>query len=306
VLFAGLLGVAGAITSVFGFEIYGWGLFVALPVVVGFFGGLPMAITGASAAKSAAYGVLAALVTGLILFALALEGLICLVMAAPLWMPLAAIGGLVAWWMVNAAQSNTSRALAAAFFLVLAPALMGAEFLARPEAPVFEVVSSVEIDASPERVWNHVISFGELPAPTELIFRGGVAYPIRAEIHGRGVGALRHCVFNTGAFVEPIEAWDEPRLLGFRVTQNPRPMHELSPYSTVHAPHLHGFFTSQRGQFRLVALAGGRTRLEGTTWYQHHMWPAAYWQLWSDWIIHQIHLRVLGHVKNLSETRTGA
>jgi hypothetical protein len=47
--------------------------------------------------------------------------------------------------------------------------------------------------------------------------------------------------------------------------------------------------------------AGRRTRLKGTTWYRHHLWPAAYWRLWSDQIIHRIHTRVLEHVKALSE-----
>ena len=41
--------------------------------------------------------------------------------------------------------------------------------------------------------------------------------------------------------------------------------------------------------------------LEGTTWYYHRLWPARYWQVWSDYIIHTIHLRVLHHVKKLSE-----
>lgn len=31
------------------------------------------------------------------------------------------------------------------------------------------------------------------------------------------------------------------------------------------------------------------------------MWPAEYWQLWSDAIIHRIHLRVLTHIKRLAE-----
>jgi hypothetical protein len=27
------------------------------------------------------------------------------------------------------------------------------------------------------------------------------------------------------------------------------------------------------------------------------MWPQAYWHLWSDYIIHQIHMRVLEHIR---------
>ena len=51
----------------------------------------------------------------------------------------------------------------------------------------------------------------------------------------------------------------------------------------------------------LTALPEGRTRLEGATWYQHTMWPAAYWHLWSDYIIHKIHLRVLEHIRAEAE-----
>jgi hypothetical protein len=58
---------------------------------------------------------------------------------------------------------------------------------------------------------------------------------------------------------------------------------------------------SKRGQFRLTRLENGHTLLEGTTWYQHGLWPGGYWRLWSDAIIHRIHLRVLEHVRELAE-----
>jgi hypothetical protein len=31
------------------------------------------------------------------------------------------------------------------------------------------------------------------------------------------------------------------------------------------------------------------------------MWPSPYWSLWSDYIIHRIHGRVLTHIKKLAE-----
>mgnify|MGYP003339746087 CR=1 FL=1 len=174
--------------------------------------------------------------------------------------------------------------------------------LFRSEAGLLEVRSAVVIAAPPDKVWNNVIAFSELPPPTEWLFKVGIAYPLRATLYGTGPGAIRHCVFTTGPFVEPIEVWDAPRLLRFGVTQNPPPMEEWTPYAAVHPPHLEGFLVSERGQFRLEALPDGRTRLEGTTWYRHHMWPERYWQWWSDYIIHRIHLRVLNHIKACSET----
>lgn len=185
--------------------------------------------------------------------------------------------------------------------ILMIPASFGVEHAAALRPPEFVVRTAIEVNAPPEKVWNQVVAFSEIAPPKELLFRAGVAYPIRAEITGHGVGAVRHCVFSTGPFVEPIEVWDEPRLLKFGVTANPEPLNELTPYGHIDAPHLHGYFVSEKGQFSLTALPGGRTRLEGTTWYRHTMWPAGYWHLWSDYIIHRIHMRVLDHIRAEAE-----
>lgn len=173
------------------------------------------------------------------------------------------------------------------------------------QAPVFEVRTAIEIAAPAETVWQNVVSFSELPEPKEWYFKTGLAYPKRARIEGSGVGAIRYCEFSTGPFVEPIETWDPPKLLRFRVTENPAPMEEWSPYRKVAPRHLHGYLVSRKGQFRLTRLANSRTLLEGTTWYQHGLLPAQYWRWWSDAVIHRIHLRVLHHIRNLSEGSTG-
>jgi len=183
--------------------------------------------------------------------------------------------------------------------LLLPPATLAWDTKAQPR--VFEVRSEITVTATPEQVWKHVVSFSELPEPREWFFLAGVAYPQRARIEGSGPGAIRYCEFSTGPFVEPIEVWDEPRLLHFRVSQNPAPLHEWSPYGDIQPKHLHGYLVSRKGEFRLMRLPNGQTLLQGTTWYQHGLWPAEYWRWWSDAIIHRIHLRVLNHVRALAE-----
>jgi hypothetical protein len=183
------------------------------------------------------------------------------------------------------------------------PIFLGAERIAHPPALVYAVMTSVDVDVPPASVWNNVVAFSRIPPPEEWIFRTGVAYPIEARIDGQGRGAIRNCVFSTGSFVEPITVWDAPKLLKFDVTSNPPAMQEWSPYN-IHPPHINNFLLSHGGQFRLIALPGGRTRLEGTTWYEHNLWPAEYWRLWSDFLIHRIHRRVLEHVKQISEMST--
>ena len=284
------------------FKDYGWAIFVGLPFSMGF---LAAIIDGFHEPRSIwrCLGVAncTVLLVGAGLIVFAIEGAICLVMAAPLACVIASIGGVLGFGVQRAFRFQAESPKLFCSVIVLLPLAMGLEHATPPPLPLLAVKSSVIINAPPEKVWRNVVSFSELPPPTEMVFKLGVAYPIRAEISGTGVGAVRHCNFSTGPFVEPIEVWDEPRLLKFSVTQNPEPLQEWTPYREIHPPHLDGYLESQAGQFRLVPLDGGRTLLEGTTWYHHHLWPADCWQFWSDHIIHTIHLRVLNHVKQLSE-----
>jgi hypothetical protein len=114
---------------------------------------------------------------------------------------------------------------------------------------------------------------------------------------------VRNCIFSTGPFIEPIEVWEPPTLLRFRVSAQPDPMREWSPYH-IHPAHMDDYLRSHRGQFFLEALPDGRTRLIGTTWYSNRMWPSHYWNLWSNYIIHRIHGRVLRHIQKLAEMST--
>jgi hypothetical protein len=298
---------AGLGMAVVGEEVlrnYGWGLFVALPFAMGFAAAL---IYGARQPRSlgSCMGVACLSITllGIGLLGLAVEGMFCLLMALPIALPLAAFGGAFGYlvhrrrWFPDGAPALLSA------LLILVTGVQWTEHVTAPAPPVYVVRTTIDVDARPERVWQRVVSFSEIPPPTEWMFRSGIAYPIRAGIQGAGVGAERHCVFSTGAFVEPIEVWDEPRRLKFSVTSNPAPMEEWTPYAHVEPPHLHGFLVSNGGQFLLTPLPNGGTRLEGTTWYRHSLWPAAYWRLWSDAIIHQIHRRVLRHIREEAENQ---
>ena len=50
-----------------------------------------------------------------------------------------------------------------------------------------------------------------------------------------------------------------------------------------------------------MSLPGGRTRLEGSTWYSLEIYPNAYWRPFAELIVTQIHTRVLEQVKRESE-----
>jgi hypothetical protein len=288
--------------AIFQLHDYGFGVFVGLPFVMGLVAVLIYGYHGPRTFGSClSVACLTMCLLGLGLLASAVEGVICILMAAPIGLALAALGGAVGYY-IQAGHGKVAPQISALMLLFL-PILMGAESVERGLPPLIAVTSSVEIDAPPERVWPNVIAFGELPTPTDWVFKTGISYPMRAKISGAGVGAIRRCEFSTGPFVEPITAWEPPYHLAFDVTSQPRSMNELSPYGHIKAPHIDHFLLSEHGEFRLVALPHGRTRLEGTTWYRHRIWPAIYWRVWSDAILHRIHLRVLDHVKTLSESQ---
>lgn len=281
---------------------YGWGLFVAVPFTLGLAAALVYGFhQPRSMAGCIAVGCLSVALLGLGLLAFALEGVVCLFMTAPLAFPLAAFGGACGYHIQRRRPAGSGPPILVSALLLFLPGVQWFEYALKPATPTYVVRSSIDIQAPPEKVWKYVVTFSEIPPPTEWIFRAGIAYPVRAQISGAGVGAERHCVFSTGAFVEPIEVWDAPRRLKFSVTSNPPPMQESTPYSRVDTPHLHGFLVSEGGQFLLTPLPNGATRLEGTTWYRHGLWPAGYWRLWSDAIIHRIHMRVLTHIRDEAE-----
>jgi len=300
-LAAGMLSFA---TGVYGFQSYGAVLFFATPLVMGMVAGfLYNRPTSRSTAATLRLGALVMLAAGGVLVTLALEGLICLVMAVPIVMPLSIAGALLGKWIAEATRAG----LAHVTIVVLAlPLLAGAESLVTT-VPEYEIVTVVDVAAPPAVVWRRIVEFPDIPPPEDWFFRTGIACPLRARIEGTGVGAVRHCEFTTGDFVEPITVWDEPHRLAFDVAEQPDPMVELSPWRHVHPPHLHDrSLQSRRGEFRLVDLGAGRTRLEGRTWYVFDMHPQGYWTLWSDLSIHAIHRRVLDHIKRLAEADAAA
>ena len=283
---------------------YGFGLFIALPFMMGYVA--VWVVTRRRFATISDAVILATAVIGLaaILVALvAIEGLICLAMAFPIAWLLALFGALLARVIHNPYEGEHAASILA-LVLVSVPMLMDAERLCPPPVPRFQVRTSIDIAAPPEKVWVRLIQFPALPSPTEWPFRyAGVAYPIEARLAGEGLTADRECRFSTGSFKEPILAWEPGKHFAFRVSDEPLLMTETSPYGQIHVRHLDDHdFQPERADFVLIPLSNGGTRLEGTTTYINRMWPAAYWRLWTDAIVHSIHRRVFEHIKRLSES----
>lgn len=279
---------------------YSTALFFVTPILMGAVSSYHLAVARPTKIGEA-LGIASLCVTlGLAMMLLfALEGVVCIAMAAPIGYAGGGIGSVLGY-AIAVSSSVHKRHWGAAVLLLPTVSLLE-NFYSAPQVCV--VNTAVEIDAPCQQVWQEVITFAPISSVPTGWFRWGIAYPIRARIEGYGVGATRYCEFSTGSFEEPITAWEEPHRLTFNVTRQPAPLTELSPYRHVHAPHLDGFLSTQRGEFQLTELPGNRTRLEGRTWYTNEMYPQLYWRIWSDNIIHSVHMRVLSHIREQAQRR---
>lgn len=277
---------------------YGFALFMFLPFAAGFVNvsvtTLYERITWGQAMVSSCIA-LAVCAGGLMLFAI--EGAVCIVMAAPIAFPIAAMGGILAHSVMPSRRSPAPMML----LLGITPFTPDIEHLVQPKPTLFEVTTSIEFDAPQSKVWQTVLQPAQPSKPKDLLFRAGVAYPLASHIEGTGSTATRYCDFSTGKLIEPVLLWQEPNQLRFRVASNPLPMQEWTPYAQIHPPHLDGFLVSKQGEFRLTALSATRTRLDATTWYEHNLYPEQYWRLWSDHIIHKVHKVVLEDIRQRSK-----
>ena len=300
---AGLVGIGVTWVALRFVGVYGLTLFISLPFVMGYLSVLIYSRTQRVGSSDVLRLVtFSLLVAGVGITAIAVEGVICILMAAPLAWVIAFFGGAAAQAIHGRQDSPQVTPSMYAAVLVTLPLLLGVEHASPPPVPRFQVQTSIEIAAPPEVVWKRVVAFPPLPEAKEWPFNFGIAYPIEAQLRGEGLTADRECRFSTGSFKEPILAWEPGRHFAFAVAQEPLLMKETSPYKEIHVRHLEDHdFQPERADFVLVALANGGTRLEGTTTYTNKMWPGMYWRLWTDAIIHRIHYRVFSHVKELAE-----
>jgi hypothetical protein len=271
---------------------YGWTLFVMLPVLAG---GLSTWSFQPETWKRAISVGAGAGACGCALFLMTgLEGIVCVLMALPIAVPLAILGSLLAYWGGGLSSPRQPAAMC-----LLLPVSMLFDSNAKPQ--FYPVTTTIVVNAAPERVWKNIVAFPPISAQPDWVLGTGFAYPIRTRIEGSGVGAPRRCDLSTGTVEERVTVWDEPRLLRFVVMSTPPAMREMGLYGPIYPRHVTGYYNSAEGQFALMALPGGRTLVVGTSWYRHGLWPAAYWRLWSDMVVHHIHRRVLEHIRALSE-----
>lgn len=289
--------VLAVLISAVTFGAYGWGLFVGTPFMAGLATGylanrdvlLTKLDTIALVAWAGVLGTVALLL-------LALEGLACILLIAPLAAFVAMVGGLAGRGLALIGHWRGKPLVSVAIL----PVLFAVEGAMPPSLPIF-AEQSIVVAAPPDAVWRALTSSEAIRVPPGLTGQAGLAYPLRGRLTDEGVGAERVGEFSTGHARERITDWRPARRLAFAVLTQPPAMEEMSPYRRVHAPHVSGYFETSWTSFDLEPLPGGGTRLTARAAHTLRIDPAFYWEPIARWAIHLNVSRVLQDLKLKAE-----
>jgi hypothetical protein len=291
------LTLAAVATSALVFGSYGYGIFVASPFVIG---GVTAYFANRKADLGAGETIGIVMATGffgcIALLVTALEGAGCLLMAAPLAIFAAMLGGIVG----RDVGRRRKRAGGMVSSIAVLPIIFVLEAVF-PSSLMFATEQTISVNAPPDRVWKAIVRMETINEPVSLIHHVGVAYPVRGRVFGEGVGALRYGDFSTGTAVERVTEWEESRKLAFVVLKDIPGLRELSPYRHVHAPHVHGYFTTRETSFELIPRAGGVTEVKERTSHELKLDPAFYWLPFARFMVDINNARVLRHIKAQAE-----
>ena len=213
------------------------------------------------------------------------EGTICLVIVSPLVLVFVYVGLIIgrAMFKNNNQQVNVS-------IVALLIAILVMDGLSKHEFEN-EVSDTITINAPVNKVWPNVVAFKRIEQkPTFWLFQIGLPSPMETIVTGYYKGAGRKCIFSNGyTFGERISTFEPGHDLVFDITDQPRD------------PEIMNHLDLIRGEFVLKDNGNGTTTLTGNSWYKLYVFPAWYYDMWTQSIVRNVHTRVMAHIKELSE-----
>ncbi|HEY8359504.1 MAG TPA: SRPBCC family protein [Ramlibacter sp.] len=228
------------------------------------------------------------------------EGMICILMALPIFLVLAGIGGLLSMMVKAVAGDKGPKLLGVAAFAPFLLATGEAEL--EPPVRTGEVRASVHILAPPATVWRH-IEFPLAIDPAELrpgwAYRMGVPYPVEARTIEPRLGGKRELVWQRGVrFQEEITRYEPERVIAWRYLFDER---SFPPGSLDEHIVLGGrYFDLGETSYVLTPEAGG-TRLDIVVAYRVSTTFNWYADAWARFLLEDTAQAILGFYRRRSE-----
>jgi hypothetical protein len=227
------------------------------------------------------------------------EGTICVILALPLLLLGASIGGVMAH--ARAEKGGSTEVLA----LVVLPLIMMPIERRLPVADrVTERVTAIDIAVGPARVWDEIADVDTIRAAERgraLYTAIGFPAPLAATLDHPQEGGVRIASFERGIeFVETITEWDAERRLSFAIA--PRPS-TAAPALDQHVAIGGPYFDVLEGTYALEGSGDTLTRLTLTSRYRVTTRFNAYAGWWADRVMASVQGNILAVIKARSESR---
>lgn len=228
-----------------------------------------------------------------------LEAMICVVVAAPIYLPVALLSGLTTSAIIKKRNSRLNLPI-----LVLLPlAFSPLEAMWEQPHETFKILDTIDIVATPADVWDEIASVPPIDAnelPFQWIYWLDFPRPISAEIDKKAVGGKRLASFERDVtFFEVVTEWDEKKSLAFTIEADPR----FIPHTAFDQHIIVGgrFYDVLNGRYEIETLPSGETRLHLTSEHRLSTPFNAYAGWWSEWVMRQVQGSILEVIKNRAE-----
>ena len=288
--------------------------FVALSAMtIGFLFGVPYVIGALTVilsdrrrAESRTYSILMPCASVLLALAamsvLAYEGLICLVIASPLFLLMAVGGGLSAraFWLKS--SGRTPRISLAGLMLLPYALATGESYLPSPDDQIRTVHNEIVIEASPEAVWREIKSVPVIKReelPTRFSHLIGFPRPLEATLSDERLGGERIATFEKGlAFSEIVNVWKPQEALGFAIRVEPIPADALDEHVAIGGP----FFDVLDGLYEIQPISESKVKLLLTSRHRLSTRFNFYSGFWSELVMHDVQSAIMQVLKARAES----
>ncbi len=228
-----------------------------------------------------------------------LEAVLCVVVAAPIYLPVALLSG----WATSAIIKRRNSRLNLPLLVLLPLAFSPLESLWEQPHETFEVLDTIDIAAAPADVWDEIASVPAI-APDELPFQWiywlDFPRPISAEIDKKAVGGKRLARFEREvSFFEVVTEWEEEKALAFTIEADPR----FIPHTAFDSHIIVGgrFYDVLNGRYEIEEVSPNLSRLHLTSEHRLSTPFNAYAGWWSEWVMRQVQGSILEVIKNRAE-----
>jgi hypothetical protein len=232
------------------------------------------------------------------------EALFCVVLALPIFLTLASIGGIVAYGILRITKGSKGPLAGALVLSISLPYLVSPiEHLLPAQEWVRQVHSQIEIDAPSEIIWQNITNLDAIQ-PSEQRFAFfhfvGLPRPLEAHMTCEQIGCVRRGQWEDGlAFDGTITRIEPGRLYWVSLeadTQNVRL--SMAPLDQIGSQ----FFDMVDDGYEIEPLGNGRSLLHLYSTYRIKTGINAYASLWVDLLMQDIQRYILDIEKARSES----